>query len=229
MNPSPPAASPSPHGTGAGRSRSAWIWFVVILIGATTVDLVSKDLAFARIAPAPVQIERAEVIEAQKAGRPLGTLLPRHDPVVVVPRTLEFTLVLNKGAVFGLGAGGRWFFVAATVAAIGFGMWMFLRWTGPRDHLAHAAIALVLAGGLGNLYDRIVFACVRDFLHPLPGLTYPFGISTPWSGREVWPYVSNIADLFLLIGVAGIMLFLLQQPQPSDDLPDAPPPNDLGV
>ena len=206
---------PGGAGHGPGRSIAAWALFIAVLVLATATDLISKHLAFERLAADPVVIQRDEVLAAKDAGFPLGVLIPPHEPTIVVPHLLEFTLVLNKGAVFGLGAGGRWFFVAATVAAIGFGLWMYLRWTGPRDRVAHASIALVLAGGLGNLYDRVVFACVRDFLHPLPGVEYPFGISTPWSGTQVWPYVSNIADLFLLIGVAGVMLFLLRPPAPS--------------
>ncbi|GIW74120.1 MAG: hypothetical protein KatS3mg103_0642 [Phycisphaerales bacterium] len=68
----------------------------------------------------------------------------------------------------------------------------------------------MIAGGLGNLYDRLRFACVRDFLHPLPGVQYPFGIATPWSGRELWPYVSNLADLWLILGVGVLMVYLLR-------------------
>ena len=41
-------------------------------------------------------------------------------------------------------------------------------------------------------------------------MRYPFGISTPWSGPEIWPYVSNVADLFLLMGIAGLMLTLMK-------------------
>ncbi|MFI4882162.1 MAG: signal peptidase II, partial [Phycisphaerales bacterium JB064] len=72
-----------------------------------------------------------------------------------------------------------------------------------------------------NLYDRVRFACVRDFLHPLPGVNFPFGIQTPWSGREVWPYVSNLADLWLIIGVAVLVVFLWRGPKDARPAPDA--------
>lgn len=175
----------------------------VVVLG-TAIDLASKTIAFNTLAQAPVAIDRREVINATE----LQALLPRHEPTVVVPYVLEFKLVLNPGAVFGIGAGKRVFFIIATTLAIAFALFMFARWTGPRDRFAHAAIGLVISGGLGNLYDRVQFACVRDFLHPLPGVNYPFGISTPWSGREVWPYVSNLADLWLIIGVAILVVFL---------------------
>jgi len=184
------------------RSPRAWTALGLTLVVAVAIDLVSKELAFRHIAPFPVEVRRAEVLEA---GPRLDGLIPRHDPMVVIPGLLEFSLVLNPGAVFGIGAGQRWFFIVFTAAALGFGLWMFARWTAPRDRLAHVALGLVLGGGLGNLYDRLVFGCVRDFLHPLPGAVWPFGLRWPGGGREIWPYVSNLADLFLLIGIAMLM------------------------
>ncbi len=168
-----------------------------------TIDLVSKSLAFEHVAGVAVKINRSMVLGADTLDR----LIPRHEPVVVVPNLLELTLVLNPGAVFGVGSGQRWFFVGFTILALGFACWIFGAWTRAKDRWAHAAIGLIIAGGLGNLYDRLVFACVRDFLHPLPGLQLPFGISWPGGSREVWPYVSNIADLYLLVGI-GILLVL---------------------
>ena len=193
----------------------AWLLLLVVVVLGTVVDLGSKTIAFNTLADAPVVLDRRAVVEATE----LQTLLPRHEPTIVVPYVLEFKLVLNPGAVFGIGAGKRAFFIVATTLAIAFALWMFARWTGPGDRWAHIAIGLVISGGLGNLYDRVRFACVRDFLHPLPGVNYPFGISTPWSGSEVWPYVSNLADLWLIIGVCVLIGFLWFGPR--NDSPPA--------
>lgn len=172
-------------------------------------DLLTKWWAFATVAGAPVTVTREEVLNA----RFLGALIPIHQPVVVIPNILDFTLVLNPGAVFGMGAGRRWFFVVFTIAALGFGLSLFGRWTKPGDRLSHAAIGLLLAGGLGNLYDRVLFGCVRDFIHPLPGVALPFGWSWPWGGNEVWPYVSNVADLWLIIGIGILVIRALRAPR----------------
>ncbi len=119
---------------------------------------------------------------------------------------------LNPGAVFGIGAGKRWFFVGFTGAAMGLAVWMFGAWTRPKDRWAHAGIGLLVAGGVGNLYDRLIYGCVRDFIHPLPGVLLPFGWTMPLNGgREIWPYVSNIADLWLLIGIGMLMVYLWKQ------------------
>lgn len=199
----------------AWNSKRAWAVLLLVAFLGVVADLGSKSLAFSRVAEHPVGIDRAEVIRLTGEGRPLSVLLPYHEPRTVVPHLLEFQLVLNKGAVFGLGAGQRWVFVVFTALAIGIGLWAFGRWTDRRDTLAHIGIGLVLAGGLGNVYDRLVYACVRDFIHPLPGVGLPFGLSWPGdTSGEVWPWVSNVADLFLIIGVLGLMISLWRAPAP---------------
>jgi len=192
---------------------------LVTLIGLAG-DLWSKSYAFANIADAPVLVTRQDVLAITDPSR-LGQLIPRHEPVNAVPGVLDFTLVLNPGAVFGMGSGKRWFFVSFTIVAMGVCLWMFGWWTTARDRAAHVSFGLVLAGGLGNLYDRLQFACVRDFIHPLPGLHLPFGLAWPGGEREVWPYVSNVADAYLIVGIAALVWFSFRQPaEPS--APKAP-------
>lgn len=200
---------PAPHRRGAVRSVAAWAVFLLVAALGLATDLASKSIAFSTIAAAPVVVDREQVIRHWQETHSLGRLVPPHQAIVVIPSVLDFSLVLNPGAVFGIGAGQRWFFVVFTIGALGLALWMFSTWTRARDHLAHAAIGLLVAGGLGNLYDRLVYACVRDFIHPLPGVVLPRGWQMPFGGgREIWPYVSNLADLWLLIGIAMLMWYL---------------------
>jgi signal peptidase II len=187
------------------RSARAWGVMLTTIVVGLVVDIATKYWAFRTIAGAPVRVDR----EAVAATLTPNELIPPHQPISVVPHVLELTLVLNPGAVFGIGAGKRWFFVVLTLVAVGMGMWLFTAWTRPRQWWGHLAVGLVLAGGLGNLYDRLTYACVRDFLHPLPGVLYPMGWSSPWSGREVWPWVSNVADKLLLIGIGVLVWHIL--------------------
>jgi lipoprotein signal peptidase len=98
--------------------------------------------------------------------------------------------VVNQGALFGLmrdhkdQANG--FFAAVSIAAaIAIVFWATRRSTA-RDFSLSASLGLILAGTLGNLYDRIVFGGVRDFLH--------------FHYRSFdWP-VFNIADVCLVFG-----------------------------
>lgn len=199
------------------HSRAAWVTLLAAVSLSIAVDLVSKHLAFYYVADRPVVVDRARVLAVSIADpRLVNTLVPPHPPVVVIPHVLEFTLVLNPGAVFGIGPGKRWFFIAFTVVALTFGLLMFAKWTAPKDRSAHAAIGLLIGGGLGNLYDRIVHGCVRDFIHPLPDLNWPGGM-TVLGNTAVWPYVSNVADLLLLIGIAMLLVHLWRKDRREGD------------
>ena len=211
------ARSPRPNFHPAGRDGRSWVWFIACILILLAADLGSKALAFRTIADAPVVVDpRAVAGMLSTDPQMLQVLIPPHDPVVVVPRVLEFKLVLNPGAVFGAGAGARWFFVGFTMMALGFAVWMFAAWSDKRDRLLHIGIAMIAAGGLGNLFDRMVFGCVRDFIHPLPGMAIPFGISWPGGGNELWPYVSNVADKCLLVGIAIVLWRVWREEKPQE-------------
>lgn len=204
------------HGAGdrslrpASTSKRAWTILIATTVLGLVADLWSKALAFQHVAGFPVVIERDQVLQVPQ----LGALIPPHDPVVVIPKLLEFTLVLNPGAVFGIGAGKRWFFVIFTVIACVVALALFVKWTRARDWVAHLGFGLIISGGLGNLYDRLLFACVRDFIHPLPGVHLPFGLAWPGGNTEVWPYVSNVADAFLIVGILLLMYHAWTMPEP---------------
>lgn len=106
-----------------------------------------------------------------------------------------FNLVLmhNSGAAFSFlaGAGGwqRWFFTAVTVVICVVILVMLKR--NHANRLLSVALALVLGGALGNLWDRVTLGYVVDFV-----LLY-----IPGSGLPPWP-AFNIADSAISIGVA---------------------------
>jgi len=58
--------------------------------------------------------------------------------------------VLNPGAVFGIGPGQRGFFVGFTVLALVFA-WSCRQVDDRARPIRHAAIGLLIGGGLGNL------------------------------------------------------------------------------
>jgi len=103
---------------------------------------------------------------------------------------------VNRGALFGWG-GGRTdgqdlnilFAAVSFLAAVGIAYWS-RRPATRGDRILCAALGLILAGTIGNLYDRLVFDGVRDFLH--------------WYRWFDWP-VFNIADCCLVFG-AGLLL-----------------------
>jgi signal peptidase II len=77
------------------------------------------------------------------------------------PKVLELRLTHNEGIAFGMAQGkGGWFTPIALLISIGAGWYS---WKHPKDSgWLHTAMALLAAGALGNLYDRLVFGYVRD-------------------------------------------------------------------
>jgi len=202
----------TPRDMPAWRSRSAWIRLLVVVVIGVTIDLVTKAIAFRHVAGRPVVVDRELALSLPPAH--INQLIPAHEPVRVIPYVLDFQLVLNPGAVFGIGPGRRMFFAVFTFAAIMFALWIFAHWTRAASRWAHVGVGLVIAGGLGNLYDRLVHGCVRDFIHPLPRVNLPFGVTWPGGASGVWPWVSNVADAFLIIGIALLILTLWRVPAP---------------
>ena len=95
---------------------------------------------------------------------------------------------VNQGALFGFGNGhgglaNGVFAVISIIAAVAIAYWSTLRST---VYDGRCAARLILAGTLGNLYDRVVFQGVRDFIH--------------WHYHSYdWP-VFNVADCCLVCG-----------------------------
>lgn len=83
----------------------------------------------------------------------------------LVPLTLAF----NKGAAFGLRVGedSRWLFVPITLAALVL-IGLLFRQAAAGDVLRLSALALVVSGAVGNLYDRVRWSNgVVDFIGPV--------------------------------------------------------------
>ena len=118
--------------------------------------------------------------------------LPPHVPQDVIGDVLRFTLAFNERAAMGLSAGAhsRWFFAATAVIALAaMLMWLVrLRTNAP---LLTGGIALVAAGALGNLVDRLRWdRGVVDFID------IGFG--------DTRFYIFNIADAAITIGAIAL-------------------------
>lgn len=115
--------------------------------------------------------------------------------VVPVVKFFNIVLVHNYGAAFGFlsNAGGwqRWFF---TIIALGVSaLLVYMLTTLEKRHKRQAiAYALILGGALGNVYDRLMYGYVVDFVD--------------WYvGEWHWP-AFNIADAAICIAV-GILIW----------------------
>src|SRR5262245_36044100 len=85
----------------------------------------------------------------------------------LIPGWLHFETTTNRGAVFGIGQGQRWLFIGVSTVAITFLSWLFAR-SGRKQWAYQILLGMLLAGVLGNLYDRTIYGYVRDMIHVLP-------------------------------------------------------------
>ncbi|MCW8092927.1 signal peptidase II [Alteromonas sp. ASW11-130] len=120
-----------------------------------------------------------------------------YQSIQVLP-FFNFTYVHNYGAAFSfLGdAGGwqRWFFTGIALAVSIAILW-WLKQSPKQQRLLPIAFALILGGALGNVYDRLAYGYVVDFLDF-------------YVGQWHWP-AFNIADSAIFIGAALLIIDMI--------------------
>ena len=89
------------------------------------------------------------------------------DPSFELGGLFAIRMTHNTGAAFSMLSGSGLFLTAATallIAAVT--LWLIVR-PAAQPKWARAGLWLIVGGGLGNLYDRIVYGAVTDFIRPL--------------------------------------------------------------
>lgn len=146
------------------KAQLKWMWLAVLVIA---LDLATKMVA--------------------------EHFLTYAQPVYVLP-VFDLTLLYNKGAAFSFLANEsgwqRWFF---TIIAVGvsIALTIWLMTLKSAEKWISIALVLIIGGALGNLYDRLAYGHVVDFLH------------FHW-GPHYFP-AFNIADTTITIG-AGMLI-----------------------
>jgi signal peptidase II len=119
-----------------------------------------------------------------------------HQSLTVVENFFSITYVRNKGAAFGILADSAvripFFITVSILAALGI-LW-YLRRTRAEQHWLHFGLALIFAGAVGNLIDRIRLGEVIDFL------------DVHWHQYH-WP-AFNVADSAITVGVVILLIDL---------------------
>lgn len=156
------------------QSRSNALVFWPVLAFVAVMDVVTKAIA-------------------------VRTLVPQRVPHEVLGEYVRFTLVYNPGAAFGLHVGplSRWIFTALTIVALVVLGRLYIS-TQRGDTPRVLALALVCAGAIGNLLDRL-----RSDLGVVDFLDVGFGDSR-------WP-TFNVADMAVSIGAVLLAWVLWQE------------------
>lgn len=154
-----------PKGRGIG-----WIRLAAISLGILVLDRLTKSAAIAYLEPVgmtPVLGDWFRLVYVENRGAAFGILSWLPDPYRL------------------------WFFSSMTAAAV---VVIVMIYPGlkPAQSLERIALAFVLGGALGNLWDRVVFGSVIDFLD--------FGL-----GSWRWP-AFNVADSAIVVGLFSWLL-----------------------
>lgn len=146
--------------------RHAALFFIIALTGAV-LDLLTKHLAFQYI--------------------------PRGGEVPVIDGFFSLGHTTNPGIIFGKFPAGRTLWLVVSIAAVPAILAIFFSIRPPRWILT-VTLGMILAGTLGNMYDRVFTAehAVRDFIK--------FYYRTSSGAERVWP-LFNLADSYICVGV----------------------------
>lgn len=138
-----------------------------------------------------VGIDQAIKLWAVNVLEPVGSM-------PLIPHIVELRFVLNQGMAFSLLSGKQLFLIVATSAALLLIAYiLFFRSRGKR--LQQIAMILVLAGGIGNLIDRVLNGEVVDYINLL---FMRFA-------------VFNFADICVCVGVAlWVLEIFLEESNP---------------
>ena len=123
---------------------------------------------------------------AVRANIGLGQSIP------FIPHVLDLAYVQNTGAAFSILHQHTWLLTLTSVVVVLVMCWFTARGFF-KNALGRWAAALVLAGGMGNLIDRVVFGAVTDMFRTT-FIDFP---------------IFNVADCCITIGVPLLFLYVL--------------------
>ncbi len=118
--------------------------------------------------------------------------LKGQNPIVIIENVLELQYLENRGSAFGMLQNQKIFLLFLGVILMS--VMIFFLWKVPNEKKfipAHLILTLVIAGGIGNMVDRVRFDFVVDFISFVL-IDFP---------------IFNVADIFIVVGT--IMLFVL--------------------
>lgn len=135
----------------------------------------------------------------------------------VITDWLHFTYTENGGAVFGMGQGRRALFIVVSIGAVGFLGYLYA--LSGTKRLYQMLLGMLMAGVLGNFYDRLRYGYVRDMIYALPGFFWPDWIArhlpSDMTQGGVFPWIFNVADMLLCVGVFLMIVYSLRHGQDS--------------
>lgn len=174
--------------------RNRYVWFGLLSIIGLTIDLGSKAWVFGDLG---YPGRSSDWVQGFFGGW----------------GTVRFLTSINEGALWGMGQGYTWLFALLSIVAIaGVSVWLFV-YRAARSLWLTIALGLIMAGTLGNLYDRLgLHGCLRTDGTAIYGvrdfLAFTFGTYN-------YP-IFNGADCFLVTGAIMLAIQSFRAEEVSD-------------
>ena len=180
-------------------------------------QLVDRAFAFLRAAwlQAVILIAIAALTALDQLFKALAVYwLKGNPPHVLIDGVFELHYSENPGAAFGILQDHRWLFISVTILVMAFMLVLLMSGKFRRYPLMNISGVLIVAGGVGNLIDRIANGYVVDFLY-FRLINFP---------------IFNFADCCVVVGAVLLLIFFFffyeekpksqqEEPAPADSLP----------
>ncbi len=125
-----------------------------------------------------------------------GKALQSHD-IVIIKNFFSLSYLENRGAAFGIFQNQVLILAFFTILVMA-GMMYYLIKYKPASKILKISMALIISGALGNLFDRLYYRFVVDFIM----LHY----------RDIYYFPTfNVADMLVVTGTALMVLYLLKE------------------
>ena len=120
-------------------------------------------------------------------------MFAENEGITAIPYLFNIIVVHNEGAAWGILSGNQIGLIILSILLFAFLVWYFVK-EKKKSWLLVVSMAFIYGGCIGNLFDRIVFGYVRDFIQ------FAFWQSFP---------IFNFADVFLTVGVILFAIYLI--------------------
>ncbi len=182
-------------------------WAIGVFLGIAVLgiaaDLSTKHLVFKSLlsdSSIPARLDRlSDLHNLQKPEDLLRALRLERE---VFPG-VSFTLSTNPGVVFGLPM-PRWLVALVSVSSVVV-VTVFFGASPAKARAVHVGLAMILAGAVGNLYDRLFGAVALPSVEPICYQVRDFIDCS----RLYYPYIFNVADILLVVGVGFLAIHCL--------------------
>ena len=115
-------------------------------------------------------------------------------PFVIIDGVFEFNYLENAGSAFGIMRGKTVLILLISAVIMAAMIYFAIKIPEGKKYLPlHICVSMIMAGGIGNIYDRLKYGIVRDFIY-FKLIDYP---------------VFNVADMYVVVGIILLVILLL--------------------